>query len=147
MSDTPGTDTPSTPTPSADSASTGGTAKATLGGTGRRDGRRKRLLLSVVIAAVFALFFAWDVWEGIGNLVGLRIAAARLGTDLSGTGWVVLSLQLVVPVVCFVLALLLGRRRPLAVRAGLLLVALCLSAAIALDLQTVFGETSLLDLG
>ena len=136
-----------------DSASTGGSAtessaKATLGdGTPRRSDPRRRLLLSVLIAAVFALFFAWDVWEGIGNLVGLRIGAARLGTDLSATGWVVLSLQLVTPVICFALALFFGRRRPLAVRAGLLMVGLCLSAALALDLQTVFGQTSLLDLG
>ncbi|MDY0913189.1 hypothetical protein [Rathayibacter festucae] len=141
MSDTPGKDTAST-----DSASTGSSARATLGGTGHRDGRRKRLLLSVLIAAVFALFFAWDVWEGIGNLVGLRTYAATLGTDLNGTGWTVLLLGLVLPVVCFVLALVLGRRRGLLARTGLLLAALCVSAALSLDVQLILGFESLVSL-
>ena len=135
-----------------DTASTGGSAtessaKATLGdGTPRRSDPRRRLLLSVLIAAVFALFFAWDVWEGIGNLVGLRTYAATLGTDLNGTGWTVLLLGLVLPIVCFLTALVLGRRRGLLARTGLLLAALCLSAALSLDVQLILGFESLVSL-
>lgn len=135
-----------------DSASTGGSAtessaKATLGdGTPRRSDPRRRLLLWVLIAAVFALFFAWDVWEGIGNLVGLRTYAATLGTDLNGTGWTVLLLGLVLPIVCFLTALVLGRRRGLLARTGLLLAALCLSAALSLDVQLILGFESLVSL-
>ena len=144
MSDTASNETTGAST-AADPADT--SAKATLGGTGsRRDGRRKRLLLSVLIAAVFALFFAWDVWEGIGNLVGLRTYAATLGTDLNGTGWTVLLLGLALPVVCFVTALVLGRRRGLLARTGLLVAALCLSAALSLDVQLILGFESLVSL-
>jgi hypothetical protein len=143
MSDTASNETTGAST-AADPADT--SAKATLGGTGRRDGRRKRLLLSVLIAAVFALFFAWDVWEGIGNLVGLRTYAATLGTDLNGTGWTVLLLGLALPVLCFVTALVLGRRRGLLARTGLLVAALCLSAALSLDVQLILGFESLVSL-
>lgn len=113
--------------------------RATLGGTGRRDRPGRRLLASVLIAVLFALFFAWDVWEAVGNLVGLRSYGALLGTDLTATGWTVLLLGLVLPVVCFAFALVLGRRRGLLARAGILAAALCLSAALSLDVQLVFG--------
>jgi len=119
--------------------------KATLGG--RRTGRGKGLALTILLAVVVGGLLAWDVWEAIGNLVGIRAYAAGLGTDLNATGWTVLLLSFALPVVCFVLALVLGRRRGVAARAGLLLAALCVSAALSLDLQQVFGFASLVTLG
>ncbi|PPF15924.1 hypothetical protein [Rathayibacter rathayi] len=120
--------------------------RATLGGAGRRDQRGGRLISSLLIAVAFALFFAWDIWEAIGNLIGLRSYAALLDTDLNSTGWTVLLLALVLPVVCFVVALVLGRRRGLAARAGLLAAALCLSAVLSLDVQLILGVESLVSL-
>jgi hypothetical protein len=120
--------------------------RATLGGAGRRDRPGRRLAVSVLIAVVFALLFAWDVWEAVGNLIGLRGYAASLGTDLNPTGWTVLLLGLVLPVVCFVVALLLGRRRGVPARVGLLAAALCLSAALSLDVQLILGVESLVSL-
>lgn len=121
-------------------------AKASLG-DGRRDGRAGRLAASVLIAVLFGLLFAWDVWEAIGNLVGLRTYAASLDTDLNATGWTLLVLGLVLPVVCFVAALALGRGRGLLARTGLLAAGLCLSAALSLDVQLVLGFGSLVSLG
>ncbi|MHC2186738.1 hypothetical protein ACVLV4_002401 [Rathayibacter agropyri] len=118
--------------------------RATLGGTGRRDRPRRLLLSSVLLAVLFALFFAWDVWEAVGNLVGLRSYAALLGTDLTPTGWTVLLVGLVLPVVCFAIALVLGRRRGLLARVGILTAALCLSAALSLDVQLVVGVERLI---
>ncbi|QHF25026.1 hypothetical protein GTU73_14115 [Rathayibacter sp. VKM Ac-2804] len=146
MSDSTAADSTATDSTSTDSTSADSSAKATLGGGARRSDPRRRLLLSVLIAAVFALLFAWDVWEGIGNLVGLRTYAATLGTDLNGTGWIVLLLGLLLPVVCFVLALVLGRRRGLLARTGLLFAGLCLSAALSLDVQLILGFESLVSL-
>jgi len=119
--------------------------KATLGG--RREGRGKRFALSALIAVLFGALFAWDVWEAIGNLVGLRLRAAQLGTDLSPTGWTTLLLQLAAPLVLYVIALVLGRQRGYGAKAALLLVGLCVSAVIAADLQSVFGPATLFDLG
>ncbi|MBF4462692.1 MULTISPECIES: hypothetical protein [unclassified Rathayibacter] len=118
--------------------------RATLGGARERSGRR--LLASVLAAVVVGLLLAWDVWEAVGNLVGLRSYAASLGTDLNATGWIVLGLGLVLPPVSFVLALVLGRRRGLGIRIGLLVAALCVSAALSLDVQLIFGVGSLLTL-
>ncbi|NRG41828.1 hypothetical protein HRK28_12995 [Rathayibacter sp. VKM Ac-2835] len=146
MSDSTAADSTATDSTATDSTSADSSAKATLGGGARRSDPRRRLLLSVLIAAVFALLFAWDVWEGIGNLVGLRTYAATLGTDLNGTGWIVLLLGLLLPVVCFVLALVLGRRRGLLARTGLLFAGLCLSAALSLDVQLILGFESLVSL-
>lgn len=120
--------------------------RATLSEMGRRDHPGQRLLASVLIVVLVGLLIAWDVWEAIGNLIGLRSYAAALGTDLNATGWTMLLLGLVLPVTCFVVALVLGRRRGLWARAGLLLAALCLSAALSLDVQLVFGVESLVSL-
>ncbi|PPF72116.1 hypothetical protein C5D04_13950 [Rathayibacter sp. AY1D2] len=120
--------------------------RATLGGTGRRDRPGRRLAASVLVAVVFALFFAWDVWEAVGNLIGLRSAAALLGTDLNPTGWAVLLVALCMPVLCFTVAVMLGRRRGVLARTGLLAAALCLSAVIALDVQLIFGGMNLFSL-
>lgn len=119
--------------------------KATLGGT-RRDRAGRRLVIWITAVVVVGLLLAWDVWEAIGNLVGLRANAAYLGTELNPTGWVVLLLGLVLPVLCFVAALVLGRGRSLPVRIALLVAALCLSAALSLDLQLVLGFESLVSL-
>ncbi|MCU1442140.1 MAG: hypothetical protein JWQ59_290 [Cryobacterium sp.] len=102
------------------------------------------LWLAVTIAVFFGLFFAYDAWEAVGNLLGLNAAAGQLGTTLSGFGWGVLILGILLPILVFALAFWLGRRRRAGVQALLFFVGLCLSAVLSLDIFVMFGLGSLI---
>ncbi|HYI32785.1 MAG TPA: hypothetical protein VEX88_04915 [Glaciibacter sp.] len=100
--------------------------------------------LSFVVASLFGLFFAYDLWEAVGNLVGLSATAANLGTTLSAFGWTVLVVGLLLPAAIFAAAVWLGRRRNVGVQALLLLAGLCLSAVASLNIYALFGLGNLI---
>lgn len=106
-------------------------------------GRRTPQWLVVTIAAFFGLFFAYDLWEAVGNLVGLNVAAQSLDTQLSGFGWAVLIAGVVLPILVYAIAFWLGRARGGAARAVLFLVGLCLVAVLSLDIF-IFGLGALI---
>ncbi len=99
--------------------------------------------LAMVIAGFFALFFAYDVWEALGNLVGLLSIANELGLGLSGFGWAVLIAAMLLPIALFGAAFWAGFRRGPLQQLGLYLAALAVSAALYLDIYTVFGPVTL----
>jgi hypothetical protein len=99
--------------------------------------------LTIAIVTVFGLFYAYDTWEGVGNLVGLNRAAQSLDTTLSGFGWGLLLVGVVLPVLVLSLAIRLGRSRSAGVQALLLLVGLSLVAAMSAD-TFMFGLGSLI---
>lgn len=119
--------------------STAGTTGAVA--THRRTPPRWLLML---IAGFFALFYAYDVWQGVGNLVGLNEQAQSLDTELSAFGWIVLIGAILIPVVVYVLAYWLGRNRAFGVQALTLLVGLALVAALSLDVTQLFGLGNLI---
>jgi hypothetical protein len=119
-------------------------SEATSIGRSVRPSRTSPLWLSFVVAAVFGLFYAYDLWEAVGNLVGLNATADSLGTMLSAFGWVVLLAGLLLPAFIFAAAVWLGRRRTLGVQALLLLAGLCLSAVVSLNIFALFGLGSLI---
>lgn len=76
---------------------------------------RTPLWLAVPIAVVFGALYAYDLWEAIDNLVGMGLYAQGLGVALTGFGWALLIVGLVVPLGVFVAAFWLARlRSPLA---------------------------------
>ncbi|TFC88730.1 hypothetical protein E3T37_02215 [Cryobacterium sp. TMT2-10] len=95
------------------------------------------------IAIVFGLFYAYDIWEGIGNLVGLNQTAQGLDTQFSGFGLFVLLTGILLPILVYLLAAWLGRARGAGAQAALFLAGLCLNAAIAADIF-MFGLGSLI---
>lgn len=62
----------------------------------------------VVIVAVFVPLFAWDVWEALGNLLGLPLFYEALGVG-DRTPWVLLWVGVAVPLVAFVAAGVVSR--------------------------------------
>jgi hypothetical protein len=106
--------------------------------------RRPPRWLLIAIAVFFGLFYAYDVWEAIGNLVGLNLQAQSLDTQLSGFGWTVLIFGVILPVLVYALAYWLGRNRAFGVQALTLTVGLCAVAAISLDIATVFSLARLI---
>ena len=108
-------------------------------GTNTVHRRRPPRWTLLTVALFLGLFYAYDVWEAIGNLVGLNLQAQSLDTQLSGFGWAVLIFAVLLPVLVYALAYWLGRNRAFGVQALTLLVGLCAVAALSLDIATVFG--------
>lgn len=102
--------------------------------------------LSWCIAVLFGLFFAYDVFEGVGNLVGILGTADGLGVPVLPLGWVVLIGGLLLPIVAFAIAYRTGRGRSLGEQAVRYLVALCVVAAVSLSILAMFGAQQLIDL-
>ncbi|SDO03552.1 hypothetical protein SAMN05216368_109103 [Cryobacterium flavum] len=106
--------------------------------------RRPPRWLLLVIAIFFGLFYAYDVWEAIGNLALLNLLAQSLDTQLSAFGWTVLIFAVILPILVYALAYWLGRNRAFGVQALTLLVGLCVVAAVSLDLGAVFSLARLI---
>lgn len=87
-----------------------------------------------IIAAVFALLFAYDVWEGIGNFIGVMSQSLSLGIGLSVFGWFAVIFGIIAPAVLFFGALWLTRTKSLAPTLVIYIVALSISAVIGVDL-------------
>lgn len=64
----------------------------------------------VIVALFFAALFAWDVWEAVGNLVGLQPFYEVLGIG-ERVPWVLLWVGVFTPVVSYAIALVLALRR------------------------------------
>ena len=64
---------------------------------------------SVFLVAVCVPLYGWDVWEALGNLLGLPGFYEALGVGES-TPWVLLWAGVVMPVAVFVSALLVSFR-------------------------------------
>ncbi|MFC5928647.1 hypothetical protein D6T64_21765 [Cryobacterium melibiosiphilum] len=106
--------------------------------------RRAPSWLTVTVAIAFGLFYAYDLWEAVGNLVGLNIAAGDLDTSLSGGGWAVLIIGVLIPLAVYGLAFWLGRRRAVGVQALMYITGLCLVAVLSLDVYVMFSLGNLI---
>jgi hypothetical protein len=96
--------------------------------------------LIVAIAGVFALFYAYVVWTALGFLI-----QQASGTEgLSGYGWFVLVLPVVVPVVIFGLTFALGWRRSVGQFTLVLLTGLGVVAAFWLNIFAYAAASSAL---
>ncbi|WP_353810242.1 hypothetical protein [Agromyces sp. SYSU T00194] len=99
-----------------------------------------------IVAGVFGMLIAYDLWEGVGNFVGVGEQVAALGIGLTTWGITVLVIGLVAPVLAYALAFWLARHRgPLAVFL-LFLTAWAVVQVVQLDLEVLFGLGGL-DLG
>lgn len=89
---------------------------------------------SIVVAALFGLFYAYDLWEAVSTFFELPTFYRAFGYDVDQLPWWILVIMLVLPVVVYIIALLVGRRRPILERALILLVGLSLVAGMSLGL-------------
>ena len=105
--------------------------------------RRGPVAIVIALAVLFGLFYAYDAWEAVGNLVGLAQYAAALDTSITAFGWVVLIAAILLPVGLFAGAFVLGRRSSLLVQAGFYLAGLAVSALLYLDIVLLLGPGAL----
>ena len=95
-----------------------------------REAKRGRYgWLSLIVAALFGLFYAYDVWEAIGNLFGVPTEYSALGLA-DRTPWWLLWLGVAVPPIIFAAAVLFGRRYNVFGKALIFVVGLAVVAAL-----------------
>ncbi|WP_423918219.1 hypothetical protein ACPEEZ_09990 [Frigoribacterium sp. 2-23] len=116
---------------------------ADAGVTGARGAHRASWVLSVIVAVAFALFFAYDLFEAISNLIEVPKAFTANNEFYRQNGldglvvtppWALLVANVALPPVAFGAAVLLGRKRVLWQFALMLLAALAVVASLTLTL-------------
>lgn len=95
--------------------------------------------LSLVVAALFGLLYAYDVWEAISNMINLPRIYEILGLDASVIPWWLLVINLLLPVAAFLVAFWVGRRQHVGGKALIFLLGLAVSAEINLGLIALVG--------
>jgi hypothetical protein len=89
------------------------------------------LLSRVILWLVFAILYAYPLFEGVSNLIALP-AVYEAGGAGDAVPWYLLIIGVAAPVVLYAGALLLGRRRELFPRALMLAVGLAATNALFL---------------
>ena len=128
-------------------ANAGTAASADDAGEPARSRPATPLWLAVTIAVLFGVLYAYDVWEAVGNLVGLNVQASSLGIALSGVGIALLLVALVLPFLVFGVAFWLGHRRGPIQQVVLFLAGYAAVQAITFGLTALFFQLGGLDLG
>ena len=88
--------------------------------------------LSLVVAFLFALLFAYDLWEAVGNMVSLPAVYDAFGYGSENVPWWLLWIGVLIPVVVFVAAFIGGRRRSVFAKAVIFFVGLAVVAGLSL---------------
>ena len=96
------------------------------------------LWLAITIAVLFGVFYAYDVWEAVGNVVGMNVYANGLGISLTGAGWALLVTGVALPILVFGAAFWFGRRRGPLAQVVLLLAGYALVQVLAADVSALF---------
>ncbi|QJU54290.1 hypothetical protein SCB71_14175 [Herbiconiux sp. KACC 21604] len=61
------------------------------------------------VAVVAAFFYAYHLWGGVANLIGVVSTFSSYGVELSGSVWALVIGYAVVPIVVYLAALFVGR--------------------------------------
>lgn len=107
---------------------------------------RTPVWLRAVILGVFGLFYAYAVWNAIGNLIASVQTASRVGVELGALGWFLWIFAALLPFIVFAAAYRIARRRSPGPFILILLSGLALVAVFWLDVvaYTALYTTSLL---
>ncbi len=90
-------------------------------------------LWRVFVTLRFLALLAWDVWEALGNALGLPAFYSALGIG-DRLPWVLLGLGILLPVAGGGVGLWLGRKRSIAGRVLIYLIILAVVSALSLSL-------------
>jgi len=89
-------------------------------------------LMVVVTTVVFLALSGWDVWEAVGNFLGLPGFYVALGIE-DHTPWLLLYAGLVVPIIAVIVGLWWAWGRGLMARILIYLIVLAASNAVAMS--------------
>ncbi|MES2092987.1 MAG: hypothetical protein V4531_04125 [Actinomycetota bacterium] len=113
--------------------------------TDTRQTRTSRLgWLSLGVAILFALFFVYDLFEAISNVVGVTSqinlynqARAVVKLDPVAIPWLWLVIDVLLAPVVYALAFVIGRRKSLLAKVFLFVIGLTLVAAATLSVEAL----------
>ncbi len=86
--------------------------------------------LSLVVAAILGLFYAYDVWEAVGNLINLPAFYDSIGVGSKNVPWWLLWIGVAIPILVFLLAFVVGRRGSVGGKAVIFIVGLAVAAGL-----------------
>lgn len=101
-----------------------------------------RIVTAWVAGVLLAVLYVYAAIAAVGNILGMIGLAGALGTGLSASGWLWLTLGVLIPVLVFALALLLSRRRGPWTRILLLAAGIAVVAVLQIDVMHVIPESS-----
>lgn len=90
--------------------------------------------LSLVVAALFGLFYAYDVWEAVSTMFALPVFYDAYAYGSENVPWWLLWIGVAVPIVAFLLAFLIGRRSNVLVKALVFLTGLAVASALGMTI-------------
>lgn len=88
--------------------------------------------LSRIVAGLFGLLYAYSIWAAISNLVELPTLYRQLGLNTDHLPWWVLWIGVLVPIVVFAAAVLIGWRRTVIGKALIFFTGLAVTAGLGL---------------
>ena len=94
------------------------------------------------IGALVAVLYGYAVVAAVGNLIGIPGIASALGLGVTAAGWAWLSLGVVLPILIFLTALLMGLKRPGWAKIVLLATGLCVVAVFQIDILHIVPQSS-----
>jgi hypothetical protein len=94
-------------------------------------------VISWIVAAVFVLVYAFFLWGGISNLIGVVATFASYGVPVDGNIWALLIGYAAAPVVLYFVALLVGLRLSVLHRVVVFVVGLGVLGVVSLGLLAI----------
>ncbi|MET0989467.1 MAG: hypothetical protein ABWY54_02345 [Glaciihabitans sp.] len=88
---------------------------------------------TVAIAALFGLFYAYFLFDAIRSLIELPAQYELVGVGRENAPWTLLVMGVIIPVVVFLAAMVVGRRRSVGNKAVIYLVGLGAVACLGLS--------------
>jgi hypothetical protein len=101
--------------------------------------RARMGVLSIIVAILFGLLYAFDLWEALSTLLELPAYYALVGLEPSDLPWPILIIGLLSPPIVYGIAFALGLRRNTLERALIFLVGLAVVASASLTLIFLEG--------
>ncbi|WP_291055090.1 hypothetical protein [Herbiconiux sp.] len=89
------------------------------------------------VAVIFAFLYAYHLWGGIANLVGVVSLLNQVGAEADGGLWALIIGYAIVPIVVYAAALLVGRTLRTWERAVVFAVGFCVVSVISLSLLAI----------
>ena len=96
--------------------------------------------LSLVVAGLFGLVYAYFVYQAIGNLIELPKSYSAIGLGDS-VPWLLLVIGLLIPVIVYVLAFIIGLRRPVLDKAVIFIMGLTITAGLGFTVVAIHRLT------
>ena len=105
-----------------------------------REAKRGRYgWLSLVVAAIFGLFYAWNVWQSVATMFVLPQFYDAYGYGAENVPWWLLWVGVAVPIVAFLLAFVIGRHSNVLVKALVFLAGLAVTSALGIAIIALEG--------